>query len=79
MGLVTMPDINERHLTNPDWVMFDPLINPPPVGEPLMVLNEGGVLHMSKWYEGAMAWCYKPVVPASVKERMQIENPSGLA
>ena len=50
--------------------MFDPLEHPPPVGQTLLVLNEGGVLLNSSWYEGALAWCYKPVVPQSVKSRI---------
>lgn len=53
--------------------MKDPEIDPPPVGESLLILNPGGVLHISSWYKGAMAYANKPVVPESVKARMRIK------
>lgn len=59
-----------KHPTNPQWVMFDPLQKTPPKGENLLVLTCGGVLVPGPWHEGALAWCYKPVIPNSVKERM---------
>lgn len=49
--------------------MFDPVDNPPPLGVSLLVLNQGGVLLISQWYPGALAWAYKPKVPLSVKQR----------
>ena len=49
--------------------LYDPLINPPPRGETLLVVNPGGVLHRSTWYDGAMAWGYMPKIPQSVKDR----------
>ena len=61
---------DSRHPTNPNWVMFDPEEVPPPENCELLVLSEGGVLLKMPWYDGAKAWCYKPVVPKSVKERM---------
>jgi len=50
--------------------MFDPEEHTPPIGVTLLVLNEGGCLIPSQWYQGAQAWCYKPTVPDSVKDRM---------
>lgn len=50
--------------------MFDPEERPPPVGQTLLLLNEGGVLIPGPWYKGVLAWCYKPVVPESVKNRI---------
>lgn len=58
------------HPTNKEWEMFDPLVKPPPLDADLLILNEGGVLIRGRWYEGALAWAYKPVVPKSVKLRM---------
>lgn len=62
--------MDPKHPTNKDWVMFDPVEHPPPVGQTLLILNEGGVLITGLWYQGALAWCYKPVVPVSVKSRI---------
>jgi hypothetical protein len=58
------------HPTNKDWQLFDPKINPPPKDKSLLVINEGGVLIISMWYEGALAWGFKPKIPKSVKERL---------
>lgn len=57
------------HPTNEEWELFDPLVNPPPLGVSLLVITEGGVLIISNWYNGAIAWGYKPKIPKSVKER----------
>lgn len=60
-----------KHPTNKDWVMFDPEVTPPPMnGEELLVISQGGVLIKSTWQPGFLAWCYKPVIPESVKARM---------
>jgi hypothetical protein len=58
------------HPTNGEWELFDPLVHPPPVGASLLVINPGGVLTISQWYEGALAWGRKPKVPATVKARL---------
>lgn len=63
-----MPD--PKHPTNPDWELFDPLVVPPPLGKDLLILNEGCTLKVGRWYEGALAWGYKPVIPDSVKARV---------
>lgn len=62
--------MDPKHPTNQDWELFDPEVSPPPLHVSLLVLNEGGVLLISPWYEGALAWGYKPGIPKSVKERM---------
>jgi len=49
--------------------LYDPLVYPPPRGQTLLVINEGGVLIKSQWYDGAMAWGYLPKIPMSVKLR----------
>lgn len=51
--------------------LFDPLIYPPPKAQTLLVINEGGVLIKSPWYDGALAWGYLPQIPESVKLRHQ--------
>jgi len=58
------------HPTNSEWELFDPKLHKPPVGCSLLVINEGGVLVISPWYEGALAWGYKPGIPQSVKDRL---------
>lgn len=59
----------DGHPTNRDWVLFDPLLKAPPVGETLLLINEGGTLVPGPWHDGCLAWGYKPVIPASVKAR----------
>lgn len=54
--------------------MFDPEIHPPPKGVTLLVVNPGGVLSKSTWYEGALAWSYLPQIPQSVKQRVSPER-----
>ena len=61
--------------------LFDPEIHPPPKGASLLLINNGGVLVIGQWYEGAMAWGYKPTIPATVKARLtqkqqHSENPN---
>lgn len=58
------------HPTNRDWCLFDPEVHKPPVGVNLLLINEGGVLIIGPWYKGALAWGYKPIIPASVKARL---------
>lgn len=58
-----------KHPTNQSWELFDPMINPPPKGKSLLLINEGGVLIIGQWYTGAMAWGYKPTIPDTVKQR----------
>lgn len=55
--------------TAPVAELFDPLTNPPPGGVTLLVINPGGVLIKSTWFDGAMAWGYLPQIPMSVKLR----------
>jgi len=59
------------HPTNPEWELFDPEVEKPPVGVTLVLLNEGGTMIVGPWYPGAQAWGYKPKVPASVKARIR--------
>lgn len=55
--------------TAPVTELFDPLLHPPPRGASLLLINEGGVLVIGQWYDGALAWGYKPKIPQSVKDR----------
>jgi len=71
------------HPTNQEWELFDPLEHPPPRGVSLLLINDGGVLIIGQWYEGAKAWGLKPKIPATVKARLtqklqqsEIENES---
>lgn len=59
-----------KHPTNPAWELFDPLVNKPPKGVDLLLINNGGVLVIGKWYIGALAWGRKPGIPQSVKDRL---------
>jgi len=55
-----------------DWEMLDPWLHPPPRGVTLLVINEGGVLIKSAWYEGALAWAPCPRIPKTVKARQHM-------
>lgn len=59
------------HPTNEEWELFDPVLFPPPRAVSLLVINEGGTLLISPWFEGAQAWGYKPKIPATVKARRE--------
>ena len=59
-----------KHPTNGEWELFDPMTREAPRGAELLILNEGGVLILCPWYDGAMAWGFKPKIPQSVKDRM---------
>lgn len=54
--------------------LYDPAINPPPIGVNLLLINEGGCLIVGPWYDGAQAWGYKPRIPQSVKDRRAQEK-----
>jgi hypothetical protein len=69
MGSKEMSD--PKHPTNHSWELFDPTLHTPPKGVNLLLINEGGVLITGTWYAGALAWGYKPTIPASVKARME--------
>lgn len=58
-----------KHPTNQSWELFDPKLHPPPKGKSLLLINEGGVLIIGTWYDGALAWGYNPTIPDSVKQR----------
>lgn len=58
------------HPTNREWSLFDPDVHPPPSGVNLLLINEGGVLIQGHWYSGALAWGFKPIIPATVKARL---------
>lgn len=40
------------HPTNPDWILFDPEVNPPPKEVHLLLVTAGGVLVIGPWHEG---------------------------
>lgn len=58
------------HPVNDEWLLYDPLLHSPPRGVSLLLINEGGVLITGQWYQGALAWGYKPKIPATVKARL---------
>lgn len=64
------------HPTNGEWELFDPLEYPPPRAASLLLINEGGVLTIGPWYDGCLAWGYKPKIPASVKQRQSDRWPT---
>lgn len=59
-----------KYPTNGEWVLEDPLIKPAPKGVNLILVNEGGSLITGQWYEGAIAWGFRPKVPETVKARL---------
>lgn len=61
---------DHRYESTPRAELYDPLIVPPPKGTKILVVNPGGVLLVSEWFEGAVAWGRLPQIPASVKARM---------
>lgn len=69
-GLIPRPTAKD-YLTTKEWVLNDPEVTAPPTGVLLLVVNPGGVLHKSLWYEGAIAWGPLPTIPQSVKDRWQ--------
>lgn len=58
------------HPTRAAVELHDPELFPPPRGVRLLLINECGVLIQGPWYEGALAWGYKPRIPDSVKRKM---------
>lgn len=58
------------HPTNINWELFDPRLQEPPRGVSLLLINEGGSLIIGHWYPGALAWGFKPKIPASVKRQI---------
>ena len=61
---------NDKPTTVHATELFDPLIKPAPKGATLLIIQEGGVLIKSQWYEGAIAWGYLPKIPQTVKDRI---------
>ena len=62
-----------QHPTAPVTELYDPLLHPAPRGVKLVLINEGGVLAVGPWYEGALAWGFPPKIPATVKARMSAQ------
>jgi len=58
------------HPTTETTELFDPELHPAPRGVNLLLINEGGCLVVGPWYDGALAWGFKPRIPATVKARM---------
>jgi hypothetical protein len=56
--------------TTDELYFRDPEIDPPPLATSLLLLNPSGVLIVGTWTKECLAWCPKPKIPASVKERM---------
>lgn len=63
--------------TNRSWVLEDPLVNPPPLNVDLLVVTSGGVLTTGPWRDDYLAWGLRPVIPASVKQRLGSTYGSG--
>lgn len=57
------------HPTSQEWTLFDPEIDIPPQNVNLLLVTEGGVLVTGPWYDGCVAWGYKPKLPESVKTK----------
>lgn len=49
--------------------LYDPEIHPPPRNKHLLLINPGGVLIIGFWFDGCLAWGFKPRIPQSVKDR----------
>ena len=59
-----------EQLTTDELYFRDPELDPPPRGVNMLLLNEGGVLIVGQWSEGCLAWCPKPKVPKSLKDKL---------
>lgn len=57
------------HPTHPDYEMFDPQVDAPPLGVQLIIATTGGTCTTGPWTDGCIAWTYKPRIPQSVKDR----------
>lgn len=53
--------------------LFDPDVKAPPRnGQHLLLINAGGVLITGPWFDGCLAWGYKPRIPTSVKAKLSV-------
>lgn len=57
-------------LTTDELWFRDPDIHPPPRAQSMLLLNPGGVLIVGNWTDDCLAWCPKPKIPKSVKDKM---------
>lgn len=62
-------------LTTEELYFRDPVLHPPPKNVSMLLLNPGGVLIVGTWTEDCLAWCPKPKIPKSLKQRMHKANP----
>jgi len=72
LGRIEMSDPTQ--LTTHDLYFRDPEIYPPPKGVNMLLLNSGGVLIVGTWSDDCLAWCPKPKIPKSLKEKIRIKN-----
>ena len=56
-------------LTTDQLYFRDPDIDPPPRNVNMLLLNPGGVLIVGQWSDDCLAWCPKPKIPKSLKEK----------
>lgn len=62
--------MTNRPITTDALYFRDPDIDAPPRGTALLLLNPGGVLIVGNWSDDCLAWCPKPKIPKSVKDKM---------
>jgi hypothetical protein len=62
--------MDDRPITTDELYFRDPDIDPPPRAASLLLLNPGGVLIVGNWTDDCLAWCPKPKIPQSVKNKM---------
>jgi len=55
--------------------LFDPLLEPAPLNVSLLLVSPGGVLIEGPWFDGCIAWGYRPKLPQSVKDRLNAIKP----
>lgn len=67
-----MPD--PKQLTTDQLYFRDPAVEPPPKNVNMLLLNPGGVLIVGTWSYDCLAWCPKPKIPKSLKEKIRIKN-----
>lgn len=60
----------DRPITTDELYFRDPKIDLPPRAVSLLLLNPGGVLIVGNWTNDCLAWCPKPKIPQTVKDRM---------
>jgi len=66
--------LDPTQLTTDKIYFFDPDEHNPPRNVNMLLLNPGGVLVIGQWSDDCLAWCPKPKILKSLKEKIRIKN-----